>query len=325
MAYLIRRIVLSIPTLLLVTVIVFMTIRMVPGSIVDVMASQLQVTTEEGKAEIRSDLGLDAPLTTQYLRWVGVTPERSGEREGLLQGNWGNSLWTETPVALELEARWPVTLQLSIIGLFSALAIALPIAIYSAIRQDTIGDYAARSFGILLIAVPAFWIGTLIVVSPAAWDFYRPPIRYIPFTEDPLANLNQVIVPGLILGMGMSGTLVRMLRTTMLDVLRQDYIRTAWAKGMSEKRVIVRHGLKNALIPVVTFAGLQLSLLIGETVIVEKIFNLPGLGSLLVDATFERDYPVVSAVLLLVAVMVIVVNVLVDLSYKLLDPRIRDA
>lgn len=322
-SYFIRRVLLVIPTLVLVTFIVFVTIRLVPGSVVDMMASNLQITDQAGRDAIAHELGLDVPLGSQYLRWVGLAKGNDGKVSGLLQGNLGNSLWTQTPVARDFAARWPVTLELTIVGLITSLLIALPIGIYSAIRQDTVGDYIARSAGILLIAVPTFWIGTMIIVTPFFWHFYRPPIRYIAFGTDPLTNIRLILVPGIIIGMGMSGTVVRMMRTTMLDVLRQDYIRTAWAKGLSEWLIIFRHALKNALIPVVTIVGLQASLLIGEAVIVEKIFNLPGLGSLLVDAASERDYPIVSAVLLLVALIVVAVNMLVDLSYHLLDPRIQ--
>lgn len=323
-SYVVRRLLLALPTIFIVTVIVFMTIRMVPGSVVDMMASNLQIANQVDKDAIERELGLDVPLVTQYLRWTGVLPGSDGSFDGLLQGSFGKSLWTQTPITQDLSARWPVTLELTIVGLVVSLIIALPIGIFSAIRQDTNGDYAARSLGVLLIAVPVFWIGTMVIVFPSIWWGYMPSIRYVYFREDPIANLKLIIIPGMIVGMGMSGTVLRMTRTMMLDVLRQDFIRTAWAKGLSERVTILRHALKNALVPVITMSGLQVPLLIGETVIVEQIFSLPGLGSLLLNATSQRDYPVVSAVMLLIAVMVVLVNTLVDLTYRVLDPRIRD-
>lgn len=323
-SYVVRRLLLALPTIFIVTVIVFMTIRMVPGSVVDMMASNLQIANQVDKDAIERELGLDVPLVTQYLRWTGVLPGSDGSFDGLLQGSFGKSLWTQTPITQDLSARWPVTLELTIVGLVVSLIIALPIGIFSAIRQDTNGDYAARSLGVLLIAVPVFWIGTMVIVFPSIWWGYMPSIRYVYFREDPIANLKLIIIPGTIVGMGMSGTVLRMTRTMMLDVLRQDFIRTAWAKGLSERVTILRHALKNALVPVITMSGLQVPLLIGETVIVEQIFSLPGLGSLLLNATSQRDYPVVSAVMLLIAVMVVLVNTLVDLTYRVLDPRIRD-
>jgi peptide/nickel transport system permease protein len=323
-SYIIRRLLLAVPTIFLVTIIVFMTIRMVPGSVVDMMASNLQITNTVDKQAIEAELGLDVPILTQYLRWLGVVADSSGVRDGLIQGSLGDSLWTKTPISRDIASRWPVTFELSLIGLVVSLIIALPIGIYSAIRQDTVGDYIARSFGVLLIAIPAFWIGTMVIVFPSVWWGYMPRIRYIPFTRDPWENLKLMIIPGIIIGMGMSGTVLRMTRTMMLDVLRQDYIRTAWAKGLGERVVILRHALKNALIPVITISGLQVPLLIGEAVIVEQIFSLPGLGTLLIKAVSARDYPIVSAVLLLIAVLVVLTNTIVDLTYRMLDPRIRN-
>jgi peptide/nickel transport system permease protein len=321
--YVIQRILLAIPTVVLASLIVFMVMRSIPGSIVDIIAANLEVSGQEGRDEIERQLGLDQPVAVQYGRWIGVLPNHDGEMDGLLQGSFGNSLMSQTPVMREIAARWPVTLELTLIGLVVSLLIALPVGMYSAMRQDTIGDYIARSASVLLIAIPTFWIGIMVIVFPSIWWGYMPPITYVPFTEDPWANLKMCIIPGSILGMAMSGTVVRMTRTMMLDVLRQDYIRTAWAKGLSEKVVVMRHALRNALIPVITITGLQLPLLIGESVIVEQIFGLPGLGGLLVSAISTRDYPIVSAILLIVVLLVVVTNTVVDLLYHLLDPRIR--
>ena len=208
-------------------------------------------------------------------------------------------------------------------ALIVALSIAIPIGVYSAMRQDSDGDYVARSFSILMLAVPSFWIGTMVMVFPSLWWGWSPPIQFTPFSVDPLKNLSQMITPAIILGFGLSALTMRLTRTMMLEVLRQDYIRTAWAKGLSEKLVVVRHALRNALIPVVTLIGLQAPLLIGGAVIMEQIFVIPGMGLLLLDAVSQRDYPIITGVFLIVGVAVMFINLMVDLSYGLLDPKVR--
>jgi peptide/nickel transport system permease protein len=208
-------------------------------------------------------------------------------------------------------------------AIITAQIIALPIGIYSAIRQDTVGDYVARSFGILCIAIPGFWLATLVIVFPSIWWHYTPSIRLIHFNVDPIGNIKMFIVPALILGMELSGMTMRMTRTMMLEVLRQDYVRTAWAKGLRERTVIMRHALKNAFIPVITIIGWQLPLLIGGTVIIENIFQLPGMGQLIINATQQRDYTIVSSVLFLFAIAIMLINLLVDISYAFLDPRVH--
>jgi peptide/nickel transport system permease protein len=201
--------------------------------------------------------------------------------------------------------------------------IALPIGIFSALRQDKWGDYIGRSFAILCISIPGFWLATMVIVFPSIWWGYMPSIMLIPFTEDPIGNLKMFIIPALVMGMAMSGMTMRMTRTMMLEVLRQDYIRTAWAKGLGERVVVTRHALKNALIPVITVMGFQLPVLIGGTVIIEQIFMLPGMGRLLVEATLNRDYPVISGIMFLFSIILVLVNLAVDLAYGLLDPRVH--
>jgi peptide/nickel transport system permease protein len=217
----------------------------------------------------------------------------------------------------------PITLELAVLSLIISLIIALPIGIYSALRQDTISDYFARSFAILCIAVPSFWLGTLVIVYPSIWWGYTPPVMYIPFNVNPIGNLKMFIIPAIVLGMSGAGTNMRLMRTMMLEVLRQDYIRTAWSKGLREGIIVIRHALKNALIPVVTMIGYQLPVLVGGAVIIENIFNLPGMGRLLTDATSERDYPIVTAVVLIISLVLVFINLLTDLSYGFLDPRIH--
>ena len=219
--------------------------------------------------------------------------------------------------------RLPVTIELGVLAIVIGLLIALPVGIYSAIRQDTAADYLARSVAIIGLATPNFWLGIMVMIYPAIWWGWAPPMEVVPFTEDPLGNLGVFIIPSVILGTAAAATTMRMTRTMMLEVLRQDYIRTAWSKGLNERVVIMRHAIKNALIPVVTLIGLQLPILVGGAVIMENIFNLPGLGRLLVDALNRRDYPVVSGINLVFATMVIGVNLMIDLIYPYLDPRVR--
>jgi len=325
--YIIRRLLLMIPTVFLVSIIVFFLIRLIPGSIVDSMVGQLEVygglTVEMDSSVIEKALGLDVPIVVQYGRWVGVVPGADGSFNGIFQGNFGTSMWRPATVLEEVAFRWPVTFQLGLMAMIIAQLIALPVGIFSALRQDTWGDYISRSFAILCISIPYFWLGTMVIVFPSLWWGYMPPIMLIHFTEDPMGNLKMFIIPALVLGMTMSGMTMRMTRTMMLEVLRQDYIRTAWAKGLRERVVTLRHALKNALIPVITVIGWQVPVLIGGTVIIEQIFCLPGMGRLLIDATLRRDYPIVSGVTLIFAAAVVLINLMVDIAYGFLDPRVH--
>ncbi len=275
------------------------------------------------RSYLERELGLDVPVYVQYGRWLGLVPRADGKISGLLQGDLGRSLWSRNPVMDDIVARWPVTVELGLIALIIAQLIALPPGIISALRQDTWSDYAARSFAIACIAVPDFWVGTMIIVFPSIWWGYMPPLKYVTLAQDPIGNLKMMIIPAIVLGMSLSGLTMRMTRTMMLEVLRQDYVRTAWAKGLREIAVIVRHVLKNALIPVVTIVGLRLAVLVGGTVIIEQIFVLPGMGRLLIQAITQRDYPMVSAIMLFFAIVMVAANLLVDLTYGLLNPRIH--
>ncbi len=316
-AYIVRRLLLIIPTLLLVTIVVFLTVRLVPGSVIDLMVAERGGGQGTGIAmdinAIRHSMGLDQPVYVQYGRWMW----------DLLHGDLGKSLWTRRSVSEELGERLIVTFELGVIAFIIAQLIALPIGIYSAIRQDTAGDFIGRSFAILCIAVPSFWLGTMVMVFPSIWWNWSPPARYITFFQDPSQNLELFIIPAILLGMSMSGTTMRMLRTTMLEVLRQDYIRTAWSKGLRERVVILRHGLKNALIPVVTVIAGQIPVMLGGAVIIEQIFNLPGMGRLFLDSIMGRDYPYVQGINVFLAVIGMFIILATDLSYAYLDPRIR--
>jgi peptide/nickel transport system permease protein len=312
-AYILRRLLALIPTLFVASLIVFITIRLIPGSVIDMMLSQNDIAVGKDRALVEAALGLDQPMYLQYFRWVSAA----------LQGDLGRSLWQSTPVTEHLLARLPVTLELGLLAFLVGLSVALPIGVYSAIRQDTAGDYVTRSFSILMLAIPSFWLGTLVMVFPAIWWGWSPEIKYVPFTQDPLKNLSQMIIPAVILGTSLSAVTMRLTRTMMLEVLRQDYIRTAWAKGLDERLVVTRHALRNALIPVVTLIGLQAPLLIGGAVIMEQIFVIPGMGLLLLEAVSQRDYPIITGVFLIVGVCVMLINLLVDLSYGFLDPKVR--
>lgn len=312
-AYVIRRLLALVPTLIFTSIIVFASIRLIPGDVIDLMLAQNDIATGQDRAAIEAALGLNQPVWQQYFNWVGDA----------LQGDLGRSLWQNVPVTEQLANTLPITFELGFLALIVALSVALPIGIYSAMRQDTAGDYVTRSFSLLMLAIPSFWLGTLVMVFPSVWWRWSPDLMYTPFFTDPWTNLTHMLVPAIILGLGMSAVTMRMTRTMMLEVMRQDYIRTARAKGLAERFVIARHALRNGLIPVVTLIGLQAPLLIGGTVILEQIFVVPGMGLLLLEAVFQRDYPVVTGVFLVVGIAILLINLVVDLSYGLLDPKVR--
>ena len=320
-----------IPTLLLLTILVFLLVRFIPGDVVDAIEAQLQSFSpgiEVDREAVQRLLGLDVPVHVQYGRWIGVLPTPdpiTGESEfrGLLQGSLGRSLFGNFPIEAEIVRRLPLTIELGVMAIVIGLLIALPVGIYSAIRQDTAIDYTGRTLAVVGLATPNFWLGIMVMVFPAIWWGWSPSMKMIPFTEDPLGNLGMFLIPSTILGTALAAGTMRMTRTMMLEVLRQDYIRTAWSKGLKERVIVVRHVIKNALIPVVTLIGLQLPILVGGSVIMENIFNLPGLGRLLLDALLKRDYPMVSGINLVFASGVVVINLFVDLLYGFLDPRVR--
>jgi len=321
-AYIIRRLLLIIPTILLVSLISFFLVRMVPGDMIDAIYA-LDPSTELDRPALERQLGLDAPAIIQYARWLGVAPQMDGSFSGVLQGNLGTSWYRQVPVIRLVADAWPTTVELGLIALIISQLIAIPIGIFSALRQDTWGDHIARTFAILCISVPGFWVATIVIVMPSIWWGYMPSIMSIPFTEDPLGNLKMFIVPGVILGAEMAGGTMRYTRTMMLEVLRQDYIRTAWAKGLKERVVTLRHALKNALIPVVTVIGFQVPIIIGGTVIIEQIFMLPGMGRLTFGAIMGRDQPIILGTIFLFSVFLMLTNLTVDLTYAFLDPRVR--
>jgi len=320
-AYIIRRLLLIIPTLLLVSLIIFFTVRFIPGDVIELMVQEAGAeamgSEEEQEAAfeaMRQKMGLDVPVHIQYGRWM---------ENIILHGDLGKSLWTGRSATKMITERLPVSFELGLLAIIIALLISLPVGIYSAVRQDTVGDYIGRSFAIACIALPSFWIGTMVMVYPSVWWGWTPSVEYIPIIENPGKNLIQFILPAFILGMVMSGQTMRMSRTMMLEVLRQDYIRTAWSKGLKERVVVTRHALKNALIPVITIVGLQLPIVVGGSVVIEQIFCLPGLGILLIEVLNTRDYLVLSGLNLFMAAVVLVSILAIDLTYGFLDPRVR--
>jgi peptide/nickel transport system permease protein len=309
--YVLKRLLVAVPSLLIASLIVFTLPRLLPGDVVQVMLEENAYGRDLD--DLRRKLGLDRPVHLQYLEWLGH----------VVRGDLGQSLWTGRPVADELARRLPVSLELGLLALSVAVAIALPVGILAAIRQDSATDYAARSAAIIGLSVPGYWLATLVIVLPAVWWGWSPPVQYRDFRAEPLAHLLHFLVPAGILGIGSAAGLTRITRTTLLEVLRQDYIRTAWSKGLAERAVVLKHSLKNALIPVLTILGLHVAQIFGGTVIFETIFGLPGMGWYLFDAITKRDYPVVQGINLLIVSIVVAVNLIVDVVYALVDPRIR--
>ena len=315
-AYIIRRLLLVIPTLFILSVLVFLSVRFIPGDVIDVMAGRIAAMGggQVDRAAMERRLGLDLPIHVQYGRWIGGI---------LLRGTLGESLIGGWRIEERMLGRLPVTAELGLLAILIGLVIALPVGIYSAVRQYTAADYLGRSVAIMGLATPNFWLGTMVMIYPAIWWAWAPPMEFVSFSEDPLGNLGMFLIPSLILGTYLAASTMRMTRTMMLEVLRQDYIRTAWAKGLRERLVILRHVIKNALIPVVTLVGLQVPIIVGGSVIMEQMFAIPGLGRLMIGALLDRDYPLISGINLFFAVAVMVINLLVDVLYAYLDPRVH--
>jgi peptide/nickel transport system permease protein len=309
--YVLRRLIVAIPSLLIASFIVFSLPRLIPGDVVQLMLEEKAYGKDLD--DLRAKLGLDRPIAIQYFAWVSK----------VVRGDLGESLWTRRPVVEELTRRLPISLELGVLALIFAILMALPVGIIAAVRQDTLGDYAARSMAILGLSVPGFWIATLVVLLPAIWWGWSPPIQFTELSKDPWAHFAQFLIPALILALASAAALMRLTRAMLLDVLRQDYVRTAWSKGLRERVVVLKHSLKNAVIPVVTVLGLQIAQILGGTVIFEQIFGLPGMGRFLFDAINQRDYPVIQGINLVIVSVVVLMNLLVDATYALLDPRIR--
>jgi len=315
--YAIRRVLLFIPTLLVATVLVFTLFWIVPGDpALTILAGgegDSGSVSQEQLQQLRQALGLDRPLYVQYGNWLW----------NVLRGDLGTSLWYKTPVWAQLKDRFLVTMELAVMAILLAFCVAVPLGVTSAVKQDTGFDYFSRIFSGIGIALPTFWLGILIVYALTSFFQWLPPLGYATLWDDPLLNLQQLIFPGLTLAFHDLAFTARVTRSSMLEVMREDYLRTARAKGMIEIMVISRHALKNALLPVVTISGYQFGRLLGGVIIVESIFVVPGMGTLLIDSIVHRDFIVLQAIVLLIAAVVLILNLMIDLLYGVLDPRIH--
>jgi peptide/nickel transport system permease protein len=311
--YIIRRLLLAIPVLLLASLIVFGLMRVMPGDALTALMAESGNVGERELQKLRKDLGLDLPYYEQYLIWLWQ----------MVSLNPGYSIFTSEPIPVALKKSIPVTIELALLAMILGLVIAIPLGVLSATRQDKPSDYVGRLVAISGLSLPDFWLGTLVITFAAIWFGWIPPLGYASMWESPWTNLQQFLLPAAVLGFRLSAATMRMTRSTLLEVLREDYVRTAWAKGLGERVIIYKHALKNALIPVVTIVGGQLGTLLAGTVIVETIFALPGMGRLTVEAILYRDYPIVQTNVMLVAGTLVMLNLLVDLTYAWLDPRIH--
>ena len=312
--YLLKRLALVIPTLLGITLIVSLSVRFLPGNIVDqLLGDEASFVNPETRAAMEARFSLDQSPMAQYVTWTG----------DLVQGDLGRSLISGRAITEDLKVRLPVTMQLGLMGLIVAVIIAIPVGVISAVRQDGPIDYITRSFAVVLLATPNFWIALLAITYGFILFDWTPPLAYSKPWDDLPANIRSLWVPALILGTHATGSIMRIMRATMLETLRQDYIRTAWSKGLRERSVVMRHAFRNAFIPVITVIGLQIPSLVGGTVILERIFSIPGMGNYLLNSIQQRDYPVVQAVVLVTAFVVVFTNLIVDVTYAIIDPRIR--
>jgi peptide/nickel transport system permease protein len=312
--YITKRLLFTVLVLWAVSVIVFGAVRLIPGDVCKIVLATSDVDERQCQV-IRHELGLDRPAVVQYLHYMA----------GVLRGDFGKALISKRDVWGEIRTRIPLTLELTLLATGFALTLAIPIGVISAVKQDSPIDYVLRFLTIGWLSIPSFWLGTMLIVFPARWWGYSPPVGYVDFWKDPLKNLHQLYLPAIALGLALSASLARLTRSSMLEVLRQDYIRTARAKGLKERTMVFRHALRNALIPVITLFAIQFGVLLGGTVVLESIFSLPGLGTLALNAVLLKDYPQVQGLVLFFATALVLINLVVDISYAWIDPRIRYA
>jgi peptide/nickel transport system permease protein len=311
--HLIKRLLLVVPTLGLVSLVVFGLIRFVPGDMVDLLADQRGVTFGMDAGKIRERLGLTKPIHVQYLEWIA----------DIGRGDLGQSMWSRRSVTEEVARRFPVTLELAVLTVIISTAWGLLVGIISAIHQESWLDYYLRTMAVVGLSVPYFWSSILVLVLASVYFNWSPDPLYAPLLEEPWTNLKQMVLPATVFAFYIGAPVARMARSTMLEVLRADYIRTAWAMGLPPRTIIWRHALKNAFISVMTIIGLQAAWAVSGLVLIESIWNLPGIGKYVVDVVMDRDYPMLQGLVLFIAAMVVAINLAVDLSYAWLDPRIR--
>ncbi len=311
--YIAQRLGIGLVTLFGMSVVIFLLLRLAPGNIVDILFSTGGYVNPSERAAIERELGLDKPLWAQYVAWMGQ----------LAVGNLGKSYRYDLPAWEIIRPLIPVTLELALLSLIISVALGVPFGVISAVRQDTRLDYALRVFSLAGLSMPSFWLGMVIILGLVAWIGWIPPVTYVRMSENFWLHAVQFMLPALAVGYRSSALIMRITRSSLLEVLREDYVRTAWAKGQTRRAVIWRHALKNAILPVVTVIGIEFAFLIGGLVVTETVFNLPGLARFLVQAILWRDYPIVQNLVMFIAVVVILSNLLVDMLYGVLDPRVR--
>jgi len=310
--YIAKRLLATFPVLFVLSILIFAGVRVIPGDVCVIVTQSPEVDPERCDV-LYNKLGLDKPAVEQYFSWMG----------NVLSGNLGTSIISERGVWDQIQGRLSVTIELALLSVFFSVIVGVPSGVYSALHQDKFGDFALRILTIGWLSMPSFWVATLLVTFPAKWWGYGPPVVYQSLFENPLSNLEKLFLPSFSLSLVLAGSLARITRSTMLEVMGQDYIRTARAKGLSERIVLSRHALKNAMLPVITLLGLQLGTLLGGTIILESIYALPGLGTLLLSSVTLKDYPQIQGIVLFFAIVVVMLNLLVDLSYGWFDPRVR--
>lgn len=313
--YIIRRVLLTFVTVILFSIILFVLVRMLPGdaALMRTVGDSSTPIDPAAIGALRKQFGLDQPLPVQYVKWAGA----------VAHGDFGRSFWTGDRASQDILTAMPVTVELVLLSVIFSVAIGLLIGAASAVYRDRPADHLLRLFALFGLSIPNFWVGTLLILMPAIWWHYLPPLGYVSPLRDLTGNLRQFLAPSAALGWALSGSVMRMTRSEMLEVLHQDYVRTAWAKGLQRRSVLLRHCLRNALIPVFTIIGLQIGFLLGGTVAVETVYGLPGLGTLMLNGVNQRDYPLIQAAVLFVALWFILINLTVDLTYAVIDPRIR--
>jgi len=313
LSYILGRLISAIPTILLLTIIVFFSLHLVPGNVVDIMLGTQNYLNEEQVQKLYNDLGLDKPIIVQYFTWLN----------GIITFDLGSSLRSGKAVSTLIAEKFPVTFELALMSIFFSLIIGIPMGLASAVKQNSGTDYTFRVIGLIGLSAPVFWIGAIFIVIISSLFSGFSLFGYVSFIEDPFKNLQVMLVPAVTLGIMIAAQIMRMTRNSMLDVLSQDYIKVAKAKGLKRNKVIFKHALRNGMIPVITTAGIQLGYLVGGTIVVESMFAIPGMGRLLLQAVNQRDYPVVQGIVAFIGILIVVLNILIDILYSVIDPRIE--
>ena len=314
--YILRRLLLAVPTLFGVTVLIFIAMRIIPGDPLEHIYSEaggIYILTDQELKEARASLGMDRPLSVQYLSWIA----------DVARGDMGKSFWTDTPISRVIERRGPITLQIAIMSVVFSWIVGLPVGMIGAMWRNSLRDYTSRLIVTLFLAIPSFWLGLVVILVAVFYFSWRPPLEIVYIWDDPVANISLTLGPALAMGLGLAALIARMSRATLLEVFREDYVRTARAKGLGERAVVWRHVLRNALLPVITVSGIQLASLIGGSVAVERAFGVPGLGKALVQAITERDWMIIQNLVLMYGLFFVFVNLFIDLLYGWIEPRIR--